>query len=368
MSSETKKQKVQRPFSWDKFHERQIAFRVAYVGWDYQGFVMQTSTQDTIEAKLFYALERAHFIKSTNKKECHYSLCGRTDVGVSALGNVISVRVRSVYPYGKGAIKNENAPIKEEEINYLQALNGILPPEIRITAYAYVDLDFNARFDCISRGYRYLFHMMNKNIDLMREAASYLIGEHDFRSFCKFSPENTKHCVRKIYSIDFNEISSNTGLWYFQIVGSGFIWHQIRCIAAILFMVGNGYEKPTIVKELLDIKKYPGRPQYNFADPKPLVFWNAEYPESVEWIKPPEGSEENDKISNSFNQLLTEHDIKLGVLEMFNNGPPTEKIKKKLPKPISSLQMAKSVEELVEKYKKEKGIELSSEEEEIGNE
>ena len=356
--------KVKKPFDWDQFHERQIALRIAYIGWDYKGFVMQKDTEDTIEAKIFYALERTRLIKSTDKKECHYSLCGRTDVGVSGLGNVISVRVRSVFPFGVGAIKNEKAPIKEEELNYLQMLNGVLPKEIRATAYAYVEPNFNARHECISRGYRYLFHMMNKKLDLMKEAASYLVGEHDFRSFCKFSPENTKHCVRKIYSIEFNELAHNTGLWYFQIVGSGFIWHQIRCIAAILFMVGEEYEKPTIVKELLDIKKYPGRPQYNFADPKPLVFWVAEYPESVKWILPSDASAEHEKIRQSFNQLLIEHDIQIGVLEMFNNGPPVERPKKKAPKPISSLQMAKSVEELIEKYKDQKGIELSSEEEE----
>lgn len=358
--------KVKKPFSWDNYHERQIAFRVAYIGWDYKGFVMQNDTEETIEAEIFKALQRTNLIKSADKKECHYSLCGRTDVGVSGLGNVISVRVRSVYPYGIGAIKNEKAPIKEEELNYLQMLNGVLKPTIRITAYAYVEPDFNARFECTSRGYRYLFHMMNKNKEAMEEAASYLIGEHDFRSFCKFSPENTRHCVRKIFSIEFNEISPNTGLWYFQIIGSGFIWHQIRCIAAILFMVGDGYEKPTIVKDLLDIKKYPGRPQYNFADPKPLVFWVAHYPESVVWVKPEEGSAEKEKINSNFNQLLIEHDIKLGVLQMFNDGPPKEKQKKKAPKPISSLQMAKPVEELIKKYKEQKGIELSSEEEEVG--
>lgn len=366
MSSEQKSSKVKKPFSWDQYHERQIALRIAYIGWDYKGFVMQKDTQETIEEKIFNALERTRLIKSRDKKECHYTLCGRTDVGVSGVGNVISVRVRSVYPFGKGAIKNENAPIKEEELNYIQILNGVLPPAIRATAYAYVDPEFNARHECISRGYRYLFHMMNKNIVLMKEAANYLIGEHDYRGFCKFSPSNTKHCVRKIYSIEFNEISGQTGLWYFQIVGSGFIWHQIRCIAAILFMVGDGYEKPSIVQELLDIKKYPGRPQYNYADPEPLVFWIAEYPESVEWVEPAEGSSEKEKIKNNFNQLLIKQDISLGVLEMFNGGPPTEQPKKKNPKPISSLQMAKSVEELIEKYKDEKGIELSSEEEEGG--
>ena len=350
-----KKGKPKKVFSWDQYHERQIALQIAYIGWNLKGFATQKDSENTVEGHIFRALDKARLIKSMDRQVCHYSLCGRTDVGVSGIGNVISVRVRSVYPFGKGAIKNEKAEIREEEINYLQILNGILIPEIRVTALAYVDEDFNARFQCKSRSYRYLFHMFNKDLDKMKEAASYLIGEHDYRSFCKFSPSNTQHCVRKIYSIEFNEIRN--GLWYFQIVGSGFIWHQIRCIASVLFMVGDGLEKPSVVNELLDVKKFPGRPQYPIADPKPLVFWVAEY-DGVEWMKP----DPNVPIKlQTFNQMLIDHDICNGVLRMFNGGEPKEIQSKRKHIPITTLQQAKSVEDSLAEFKAIEG-QVNSEE------
>ena len=50
--------KVKKPFDWDQFHERQIALRIAYIGWDYKGFVMQKDTEDTIEAKIFLCFRK----------------------------------------------------------------------------------------------------------------------------------------------------------------------------------------------------------------------------------------------------------------------------------------------------------------------
>ncbi|KAH0786919.1 tRNA pseudouridine(38/39) synthase-like [Histomonas meleagridis] len=338
--------KAKKVFSWDQYHERQIALRINYLGCDLKGFVHQQTTTETVENYLFQAFERARLIKDRN--DCHYSLCGRTDAGVSGIGNVISIRVRSVYPYGTGSIKNEGAPIKEEEINYVQILNGILPPIIRVTAIAYVNPDFNARFECTSRSYRYLFHLFDMDIEKMREAASYLIGTHDYRNFCKFSPSNTTHCIREIYSIDFNEI--NDGVWYFQICGSGFIWHQIRCIAAILFLIGQGLEEPSLVTELLDINKFPGRPQYQIADPEPLVFWMAEY-DNLEWK---ESNEPTGKFKFAFNEMLKKENIKCALLTFFNGGKAFKSEGPKSYTPVAKLQQCKSVEELIEEYRKEK--------------
>lgn len=335
--------KAKKAFSWDRYHERQIALRVNYLGCDLRGFVQQDSTSETVEAYLFSALEKARLIRDRN--DCHYSLCGRTDAGVSGIGNVVSVRVRSVFPFGVGAIRNEGAPAKEEELNYAQILNGILPPTIRISAVAYVAEGFNARFDCKSRSYRYLFHMFDMDVERMRAAAQSLVGEHDFRNFCKFSPSNTSHCVRRINSIEFSSVGN--GVWYFQISGTGFIWHQIRCIAAVLFLVGQGLEEPSVVDELLDIEKYPGRPQYVIADPEPLVFWMAEYSD-VEWM---EYENESGRFRMSFNEMLRKADIKAALLNFFNGGEAKPGKKLKSYTPIAKLQMCKSVEEMIEEYK-----------------
>ena len=334
--------KVKKAFNWDEYNERQVALRVAYVGWGLAGFVLQKDTKDTVEEHLFSALERARLIR--DRGDCHYSLCGRTDAGVSGIGNVVSVRVRSVCPVGIGIQEKEGAITKTEELNYAQILNGILPSTIRIVEQAYVPLEFNARFDCKTRGYRYFFHLFDKDVEKMREAAAMLIGEHDYRNFCKFSPENAKHCVRRIDKVEFGDAGG--GVWYFEIVGSGFIWHQIRCIATVLFAVGDGLEEPSVVQELLDIVKYPGRPQYPIAEPEPLVFWRAEY-DNVEWQKPQDALAE--KIKKNFGQMLKDMEMRAAVLRCFTEGPPVPPQRKSYT-PIAKLQVGRSVEEILAEW------------------
>lgn len=100
----------------------------------------------------------------------------------------------------------------------------------------------------------------------MAAAANNLVGEHDFRNFCKLDV-NATHWTRKIISIDIKSFSENTlssdvdekespnsasksGLshtcYVCTIQGSGFLWHQIRCIMYLLFLVGTGRESPEV--------------------------------------------------------------------------------------------------------------------------
>ena len=65
--------------------------------------------------------------------------------------------------------------------------------------------------------------------------------------------------------------------------GSGFLWHQIRCIVAILFSIGQGKEEISLVKSLLDIEKYPATPNYQIASELPLVLFDCQF-DGVEWI------------------------------------------------------------------------------------
>ena len=68
------------------------------------------------------------------------------------------------------------------------------------------------------------------------------------------------------------------------ITGLAFLWHQIRCIVTILFLIGQGNEKPQIVDELLDITKHPCKPQYTMASELPLNLFHCEFSEDIEWI------------------------------------------------------------------------------------
>lgn len=66
------------------------------------------------------------------------------------------------------------------------------------------------------------------------------------------------------------------------ITSQAFLWHQIRCLMGVLFLIGQGNEKSEIILELLDIEKCPRKPQYNLAHEIPLNLWYCEY-DTMEW-------------------------------------------------------------------------------------
>jgi tRNA pseudouridine38/39 synthase len=102
---------------------------------------VQKNTEDTVEHHIFLALKRTCLISSDqNINKSSFSRCGRTDKGVSALGNVCSLYVREL-----------------KDKNYCQMLNHCLPYDIRIIAYSEVPEHFDARFSCIHREYKYFF-------------------------------------------------------------------------------------------------------------------------------------------------------------------------------------------------------------------
>lgn len=110
--------------------------------------------------------------------DCVYNRCGRTDKGVSALQNVCTLFVRYL-PKG----------------DYCSRLNHCLPPDIRILAYADVPPQFDSRFSCIFREYKYFFFAgSDEGIDVekVRKAAKRYVGLHDFRNFCKRDEPNEK--------------------------------------------------------------------------------------------------------------------------------------------------------------------------------
>lgn len=68
--------------------------------------------------------------------------------------------------------------------------------------------------------------------------------------------------------------------------GSGFLWHQIRCIVSLLFLIGQGKEEISLIKSLLDIEKYPSTPNYQIASEQPLVLFDCQF-EGIQWMCDP---------------------------------------------------------------------------------
>lgn len=110
-------------------------------------------------------------------------------------------------------------------------------------------------------------------LQAMNEASKRLIGEHDFRNFCKINVKEIKsNYVRSIISAEVKALEeSDTGftMCEFTVTANAFLWHQIRCIVSVLFLVGRGKEDAQVIDDLFDVEKIKGRPQSNISSGKP---------------------------------------------------------------------------------------------------
>ncbi|XP_066221252.1 tRNA pseudouridine(38/39) synthase isoform X5 [Saccopteryx leptura] len=295
--------KAKRAFDFSAHGRRHVALKIAYLGWGYQGFASQENTNNTIEEKLFEALTKTRLVES--RQTSNYHRCGRTDKGVSAFGQVISLDLRSHFPKGRDS---EDFNLKDEttdaarEIRYTHILNRVLPPDIRVLAWAPVEPSFSARFSCLERTYRYFFPRADLDIVTMNCAAQKYVGTHDFRNLCKMDVANgVINFQRTILSAQVELVGQSLAeerwqepfqLCQFEVTGQAFLYHQVRCMMAILFLVGQGMEKPEIIDELLNIEKNPQKPQYSMAVEFPLVLYDCKF-ENIKWLYDQEVQEFN---------------------------------------------------------------------------
>lgn len=202
---------------------------VAYDGTNYCGWQLQPNGI-TIEQCLNEAL--THLLG----EEIKVTGASRTDTGVHSLGNV--------------CIFDTNTRMPAEKISY--ALNQRLPEDIVVQSSKEVAPDFHPRFSKSRKTYEYrilnrkmrmptrrldtyFFHYA-LDVDKMQKAASFLVGEHDFASFCAANAQ-TKTTVRTIYSCT---VSKSEDIITIRVTGNGFLYNMVRIIAGTLIKVGNG--------------------------------------------------------------------------------------------------------------------------------
>lgn len=77
-----------------------------------------------------------------------------------------------------------------------------------------------------------------------------------------------------------------SSLWTFTIKGYAFLWHQVRCMVAVLFLIGKGLESPDVVTTLLDIERTPRKPSYEMASELPLVLFRCSFPRLIWYMNP----------------------------------------------------------------------------------
>lgn len=219
---------------------KRVMLRVAYDGTEYCGWQLQPGVA-TIEGVLNETLSAllGETITVTG--------ASRTDSGVHSLGNV--------------AVFDTDTRIPAEKISY--ALNQRLPDDIVVQESKEVASDFHPRH-CDSRKtyeYRILnrefplpterrdsyFYYRRLDVETMRRAAAYLVGTHDFASFCSAHAQ-TETTVRTVYSCTVEKAGD---LICIRVTGAGFLYNMVRIIAGTLIEVGCGAKQPEDVAQII---------------------------------------------------------------------------------------------------------------------
>ena len=220
--------------------KKRVRLVVAYDGTNYCGWQVQPGVV-TIESELNRCLSELL------GEEIAVIGASRTDSGVHAMGNV--------------AVFDTVARMPAEKISY--ALNQRLPEDIRIQKSEEVASDWHPRHVESRKTYEYriyrsefpmpigrdysLFSYHTFDVEAMREAAAYLVGEHDFKSFCAVNAqvETTVRCIT-----DLQVIEEGKNL-IIRVTGNGFLYNMVRIIAGTLMEVGQGKRTPKSTQEVL---------------------------------------------------------------------------------------------------------------------
>ncbi|CAH8476486.1 unnamed protein product [Schistosoma margrebowiei] len=317
--------KVTKPFIFDRYKKRHIALKVSYLGWNYGGLAPQGCLALTVMDRVFDALEKSKLIE--NRNECNFSVCGRTDRGVSGLCQVVSLVSRSLIARGVGVIEDSGSRISErqdvpdKEMDYVSALNRNLPRDIRVLAWSPISPDFSARFTCCKRSYEYYFPESGLDTKSMMDAGNRLVGVHDFRNFCTSRIEkDTVTFIREIFEVVISDVDScdhHCKLCRISISASGFLYHQIRYVMSVLFMVGRGYESPSVIDDMLDLSKTPAKPHYHLAADFPLLFIAGTYPESCLNWETSEAAQLD--LVKHYQKLWSEYEIRSAIVRRMLN-------------------------------------------------
>ena len=185
---------------------------------------------------------------------------GRTDAGVHALGQVASVDVSFTHDVSTLA----------------RALNAQLPEDVRILSVEEARSGFHARFDARAKTYRYcirngaiagpferffVWHVPQPlDVESMRQAASGLLGRHDFSSFRSIGTD-VPDAVRTLHASKIVEtpgavpwLGDAGHLLTYEVSGDGFLRHMVRAIVGTLVEVGRGWRHPAEMDALLQAK------------------------------------------------------------------------------------------------------------------
>ena len=217
-----------------------VRLDICYDGSKYRGWQRLSNTDHTIQAKLERALSRIL------EEPIEISGSGRTDAGTHAMGQVANFHCSSAMP--------------ADEI--LQQLRKYLPEDIGIYSCKNVSPRFHARLNAKTKTYRYRVWNTDTpcvfdrkyvyvcpcdfDVDAMRLAAAYFLGEHDFSAFCA-NKNMKKSTVRYIERFEVQKTDDEIVFW---VTGNGFLHHMVRIMVGTLLEVGRGERAPESIPTL----------------------------------------------------------------------------------------------------------------------
>jgi tRNA pseudouridine38-40 synthase len=239
---------------------------IAYDGTNYAGWQVQPGKM-TVQGEVERAIEKM----TGNHIRIHHS--GRTDSGVHAKGQVAHFDLKEPVDTGR----------------FMNSLNALLEPDVRIMKLEEVQPDFNARYDAVSKEYRYFvwngeavppelrlyrLHERRKlNIAAMRKAAELLVGKHDFAAFTANPQREIEGTVKTISRIAVSR--TREGDVTISVVGEGFLYKMVRSITGFLLRVGIGELTPEDAKRFL--KAGTRTNEVPTVKPLGLFLWRVNY-------------------------------------------------------------------------------------------
>lgn len=256
--------------------EATLVIRLGYRGVGFAGFAEQPGVR-TVAGELRRALE------TVLRRPCELTCAGRTDAGVHAIAQYVSLPVTAAEAELPGA-------------RLVRSLVALTPDDLSVQGLYRAPVGFSARFDAISRSYRYRiaasqarpvlawdhawWYRGELDTDAMARAARSLLGEHDFKSFCKASSAEGKPTCRYVASLEVSRAcEAGEELVAIDITGNAFLHNMVRTIAGTLVEVGRGHRSEAWVGQVLEARDRTAAGPC--APAKGLTFVGVEYPESA---------------------------------------------------------------------------------------
>lgn len=255
-------------------HPGTTALVVAYDGSGFAGFARQPNAR-TVQGELESALTTAL------RRPIELVCAGRTDAGVHALGQVVS------YGAAEGDL---------DARTLLRSLNALTGEGVVVREVRRARERFSARTNAIGREYRYrivagrvppmfldrvAWHCVRElDVEAMREGATHLLGERDFKSFCVTVSAEGKTTMRRVDAVDIGyEEHLGEQCLVVRVLGNAFLHSMVRVMVGTLVEVGTGRRDPAWVKTA---REACSRDAAGATAPAHgLTLWRVEYPDEV---------------------------------------------------------------------------------------